>query len=64
MLRRRGKGEASFLHCKSPGRGEADVTHRGRGIKGGERGKRETKERRRRKKEKGEVETGNRGGAK
>lgn len=34
MLRRRGKGEASFLHCKSPGREEPDVTSRGRGMEG------------------------------
>ncbi len=64
VLRRRGKGEASFLHCKSPGRGEADVTHRGRGIKGGERGKKRDKREEKTEKEKGEVETGNRGGAK
>lgn len=53
-MRRRGKGEASFLRCKSPGREEPDVTSRGRGMKGGER---ETKEgRRRRKKVETEVE--------
>lgn len=33
-MRRRGKGEASFLHCKSPGREEPDVTNRGRGMEG------------------------------
>lgn len=39
MLRRRGKGEASFLHYKSPGREETGVMNRGRGLRGGERGK-------------------------
>lgn len=33
-MRRRGKGEASFLHCKSPGREEPDVTNRERGMEG------------------------------
>lgn len=42
MLSRRGKGEASFLLCKSPERGEADVMKRGRRMKQ----QRKTKERR------------------
>lgn len=33
-MRRRGKGEASFLHCKSARREEADVTNRGREMEG------------------------------
>ncbi len=44
VLRRRGKGEASFLHCKSPGREEADVTDRGRGRKGAKEAKRDKRE--------------------
>lgn len=47
-MRRRGKGEASFLYCKSPGREEADVTDRGRGMKG----EKEAKERQKRREEK------------
>lgn len=38
-MRRRGKGEASFLHCKSPGREEADVKNRGRTVKKAKRNK-------------------------
>lgn len=43
MLRRRGKGEASFLHCKSPGREETRRHAQRKRDEGGE-----TKERRRR----------------
>lgn len=43
-MRRRGKGEASFLHCKSPGREEPDVTNRGRGMKGEKEAKRDKRE--------------------
>lgn len=56
MLRRRGKGEASFLHCKSPGREEPDVTNRGRGDEGGEIGK-ERQKRGEDGERRGEVET-------
>lgn len=59
MCRRRGKGEASFLHYKSPGREEPDVTNRGRGMEVGEK-----KEAKRDKKEEKKVRGGNRGGAK
>lgn len=38
-MKRRGKGEASFLHCKSPGREEANVMNRGRGMEGRKRQK-------------------------
>lgn len=41
VLRRRGKGEASFLHCKPPGREEVDVTNRGRGMGSGKQGEKE-----------------------
>lgn len=58
MLRRRGKGEASFLHYKSPGREETGVMNRGRGLRGGRKRERETKERRREDgKTRGDVET-------
>lgn len=43
-MRRRGKGEASFLRCKSPGREEPDVTKRGRGMKGEKEAKRDKRE--------------------
>lgn len=46
-MRRRGKGEASFLHCKSPGREEQpDVTNRGRGMEGEKEAKRDKRGRR------------------
>lgn len=58
-MRRRGKGEASFLLCKSPGREETGVMNRGRGLgRGGIEGQRETKERTREDGEtRGDVET-------
>lgn len=40
VLRRREKGEASFLYSKSPGREEASVTNRGRGMEGEKEAKR------------------------
>ena len=43
-MRRRGKGEASFLHCKSPGREEPNVTNRGRGMTGEKEAKRDKRE--------------------
>lgn len=43
-MRRRGKGEASFLHCKSLGRG--DVMNRGRRMKGEKEAKRDKREER------------------
>lgn len=43
-MRRRGKGEASFLHCKSPGREELNVMNRGRGMKGEKEAKRDKRE--------------------
>ena len=46
-MRRRGKGEASFLHCKSPGREEQpDVMNRGRGMEGEKEAKRDKRGRR------------------
>lgn len=43
-MRRRGKGEASFLRCKSPGREEPHVTNRGRRMEGEKEAKRDIKE--------------------
>lgn len=54
MLSRRGKGEASFLHCKSPAREEPYVTEE-EGCRGRKR-QRETKERKGGER-RGEVET-------
>lgn len=53
MLRRKGKGEASFLHCKSLGREELDVMNRGRGMKGEKEAKRDKREGKRRQRKKG-----------
>lgn len=44
LRRRRGKGEASFLRCKSLGR--EDVMNRGRSMKGEKEAKRGERERR------------------
>lgn len=52
-MRRRGKGEASFLHCESLGREELDVMNRGRGMKGEKEAKRDKREGKRRQRKKG-----------
>lgn len=56
MLRRRGKGEASFLYCKSPKEGRARRHEQRKREKEGERGK-ERQKRGEDGKRRGEVET-------